>query len=47
MAIANIEICKGASRVKLKGLLGSLGPLIRKTCLLQPGPLTPYVYEVK
>jgi len=47
MAIANIEICKGASRVKLKGLLGSLGPLIRETCLLQPGPLTPHVYEVE
>jgi len=40
----NIEICRGANRVKLKGLLG---PLIRETCLLQPGPLTPYVYEVE
>jgi len=47
MAINNIEICRDASRVKLKGLLGSLGPLIREACLLQPGPLTPYVYEVE
>ncbi len=44
MAINNIEICRGASKVKLKALLGSLGLLLREAFLLQPGPLTTYVF---